>query len=139
VGRADHSAYPATDSGHIGPRVFPSDVRGLIKQYFRKHRASGSSCPYVHPPSVSFHVQPKAIHLVQCHHPSAVRVNLRPTSIDFIPLLLRHLSVLGRAIQALGAQTHVDFVFEVRAHPYRLPHEAFGLAFVERGHDLFAA
>ena len=61
------------------------------------------------------------------------------TRLVSLPLLLRHLSVLRRAIQALGAQTHVDFVFEVRAHAYRLPHEALGLAFVERGHDLFAA
>ena len=81
----------------------------------------------------------EAVNPMQCDHPSAVRINLRPTSLGFLPLLLRHLSVLRRAIQALGAQTHVDFVFKVRAHAYRLPHEALGLAFVERGHDLFAA
>ena len=81
----------------------------------------------------------EAVNPMQCDHPSAVRIILRPTSLGFLPLLLRHLSVLRRAIQALGAQTHVDFVFKVRAHAYRLPHEALGLAFVERGHDLFAA
>jgi hypothetical protein len=30
-------------------------------------------------------------------------------------------------------------VFECRAHAHGLPHEAFGLALVERGHDFFAA
>jgi hypothetical protein len=30
-------------------------------------------------------------------------------------------------------------VLEVCAHAHRLPHQAFGLAFVEGGHDLFAA
>jgi hypothetical protein len=89
--------------------------------------------------SLSSNVHEKAGISIQCDHPSAVRINLRPTCFGFLPLLLRHLSILGRAIQALGAQTHVDFVFEVGAHAYRLPHEAFGLTFVERGHDLFAA
>ena len=95
-----------------------------------------SSCPL---PLVVFRVHAKAVSSIQCDHTSTVRINLRPTCFGFLPLLFRDLSVLGRAIQALRAQTHVDFVFEVRAHAYRLPHEAFGLAFVERGHDLFAA
>jgi hypothetical protein len=30
-------------------------------------------------------------------------------------------------------------MFEGRAHAHGLPHEAFGLALVERGHNLFAA
>jgi len=72
-------------------------------------------------------------------NPSAIRIDFRPAGIDFLPLLLRQLPVLSSAIEALGAQTHVDFVLEVCAHAHRLPHQAFGLAFVEGGHDLFAA
>lgn len=71
--------------------------------------------------------------------PSAVGINLRPFRIDLLPLLFRCLSVGCRALQSCCAQTHVDIVLQSCAHAHGLPHKAFGLALVERGHDLFAA
>jgi hypothetical protein len=73
------------------------------------------------------------------NHSSAVGIDLRPARIDSVALLLRDLSVLRRSVQPLCAQAHVHIVFECRAHADGLPHEALGLAFVECGHDFFAA
>ena len=70
---------------------------------------------------------------------SAVGINLREARIHFLPLQLRSLSVLRRSVQSFRAQAHVHVMFEGCAHAHGLPHEAFGLALVERGHDLFAA
>jgi hypothetical protein len=72
-------------------------------------------------------------------HSSAVGINFRPARIDSVALLFRDLSVLRCSVQSLCAQAHVHIVFEGRAHADGLPHEAFGLAFVEGGHDFFAA
>ena len=73
------------------------------------------------------------------HHSSAVGIDLGPARIDFLPLLLCDLPVLRCPVQSLCSQTHIHIVFEICAHADRLPEETFSLAFVERGHDFFAA
>ena len=95
-----------------------------------------STCPSSTPP---VHLALHPIFNLLQSSASAVGINLREARIHFLPLQLRSLSVLRSSVQSLCAQAHVHVMFEGCAHAHGLPHEAFGLALVERGHDLFAA
>jgi hypothetical protein len=101
-----------------------------------------ASCQHVHEPFKVSSIRQQTFRSIiktTSDHSSAVGIDLRPARIDPVALLLRDLSVLRRSVQPLCAQAHVHVVFECRAHADGLPHETLGLAFVEGGHDFFAA
>lgn len=70
---------------------------------------------------------------------SRVRVNLLKDLLHMVALLLGLFPVLRCSLESFRAQTLVHLALGITAHPHRLPHEAFRVAFFESGHDLFAA